>query len=562
MVRLFERHKKRSVFTLDGLWNFQIDPEKKGYDEKWFENFPKDALDAIVPSCWNNEFGLYEYEGLAWYSKKFNINKENINIILHGVTGFAEVYLDGVHLGSHYGSFTPFNFLVSNISKGEHTLVVSVDNTHNQTDTIPLARVDWYHYGGIIRSVEIMELEKVWIKDYKIDYVLNSDMKSVKLDLKVYLETLGSNTHSDNLKIFINDIKLYEAAIDISKEVKVEIDNLELKDIKLWDIAAPNLYNIRFEIAEDDITDRIGFRKVEIKNKKMFLNNKEIYIKGVNRHEDHPDWGFAFPEKLMKKDIDIIKNLGCNAIRGSHYPNSEAFLDYLDQEGLLFWEEIPMWGYPEEVLKNPLVLQRGLKMHEEMVKRDYHHPSIIIWSLHNEIDSNTEAAYDLSKAFVEKIKSLDTTRLISYASYHPFDDICFPLVDIISINKYYGWYHDEIETWDSFLIDFKNRLKKDNLDHLPIMITEFGAAAMFGDTTFEGPKWTENYQEKLLKHTLKLFHSDPDIIGCYIWQFCDTRTAKELALGRARSFNNKGILNEYRKPKLAYWTVKKIFEEQ
>lgn len=104
-----------------------------------------------------------------------------------------------------------------------------------------------------------------------------------------------------------------------------------------------------------------------------------------------------------------------------------------------------MLGYPKEVLKNKLVLERGLKMHEEMVKRDYHHPCIIIWSLHNEIDTRTKAALDLSKAFIEKIKSIDTSRLISYASFHPFEDICFPLVDIISINNYYGWYEGEIK---------------------------------------------------------------------------------------------------------------------
>ena len=562
MVRLFERHRKRTIFSLDGLWNFKIDPDKKGLKEKWFESFPKDAASMIVPSCWNNELGLYEYEGLAWYCTKFNSSKDNINLVFNGVTGFSEVYLDGVQLGGHYGGFTDFDFLVKNISPGEHMLVVSADNTHNNTDTIPLSDVDWYHYGGIIRSVEVMELEKTWIKDYKIDYTFNNDMKNVELSLNMLLDSLDSNTYSDTLVIYLNSKEIYNSSIDIKSETNIKLDPITVNDIKLWDIYSPNLYSIKFELNGDDITDRIGFRKIEIKDKKLLLNNKEVYVKGINRHEDHPDWGFAFPLKLMKKDIDIIKDMGCNAVRGSHYPNSKAFLDYLDQEGLLFWEEIPMWGFPEEVLKNKLVLERGLKMHEVMVKSDYHHPCIIIWSLHNEIATSTTAAFDISKAFVDKIRSLDTTRLISYASSHPFEDICFSLVDIISVNKYYGWYHDEIKDWDKFLIDFKDKLQKDNLDHLPIMITEFGAAAIYGDSTFEGPKWTENYQERLIEHTLNLFYKEPDIIGCYIWQFCDIRTSKEHALGRARSFNNKGILNEYRKPKLAYWTVKRIYINQ
>jgi len=562
MVRLFERHKKRHVYTLDGMWKFKTDPERKGMSEKWYERFPEDASDAVVPSCWNNDIGLYEYEGMAWYCRTFLTRSENLNIVFHGVTGFADVYLDGTHLGSHYGGFTPFSFTVTGLTAGEHTIAVCVDNIHNDTDTIPLARVDWYHYGGITRSVEVMELERAWIKDYRIDYVLSDDLKSAKLNMQVNLESLDGLSHSDMLKVYINGSKVYETRVDIKDSTEISVENLELNDIKLWDTDAPNLYSVRFEISEDDVTERIGFRKIEIRDKQLFLNNKMVYLKGVNRHEDHPDWGFAFPAKLMKRDIDIIKNLGCNAIRGSHYPNAEAFLDFMDQEGILFWEEIPMWGFPEGVLKNPLVLERGLKMHEEMIKRDYHHPCVILWGLHNEIDTHTEAGYEITKAFAEKVRSMDKTRPITYASNHPLEDICFSLVDIVSVNKYFGWYNGEIESWAEFLSEFREKLEKENISDKPIIISEFGAAALYGENTFECIRWTENYQEKLLSYTLKLFHEDPDIIGCYIWQYCDIRTAKELGLSRARGFNNKGIVNEYRKPKLAYWTVKKIFEQQ
>jgi beta-glucuronidase len=562
MIRLFERHKKRRSFTLDGLWKFRTVPERKGFDEKWFECFPEDFTEVFVPSCWNNELGLYEYEGTAWYSKTFSVNKENVKIVFHGVTGFADVYLDGKHLGSHYGSFTPFSFNVTGISEGEHTIVVCVDNTHNDADTIPLSTVDWYHYGGIIRSVEINELENVWIENCKIYYTLDDDLKSARLNMKVRLKSADGVKRSDTLRIYINDSIIYEADVEIIGESEITVENLELNDVKLWDTENPYLYYVRFETEEDDLTERIGFRKIEIKNKVLYLNKKKIYLKGVNRHEDHPDWGFAFPVKLMKKDINIIKNLGCNAIRGSHYPNSEAFLDYMDQEGLLFWEEIPMWGFPESVLKNPLVKERGLKMLEEMIERDYHHPCIIIWGLHNEIATHTEAGYNITKAFAEKVRSMDNSRLITYASYHPMDDVCFTLVDIISINQYFGWYYGEIETWAGFLEDFKSRLKGQGLEDKPIIVSEFGAAALYGEDTFECIKWSENYQEKLLNHTLKLFHDDPDIIGCYIWQYCDIRTAKEVGLTRARGFNNKGLVNEYRKPKLAYWSVKKIFKKQ
>ena len=119
-----------------------------------------------------------------------------------------------------------------------------------------------------------------------------------------------------------------------------------------------------------------------------------IYFKGVNRHEEHPEWGFAVPLKLIKRDIDIIRSMGCNLTRGSHYPNAKATLDYMDETGMLFWEEIPMWQFKEEHLISTTVLDRGAYLHSEMVKRDYNHPSIIVWGLFNEVSSECQAALE------------------------------------------------------------------------------------------------------------------------------------------------------------------------
>ncbi len=567
MIRLFERHRKRCTYCLDGIWKFKTDPAGRGEKEEWYKHFPGDAVDIVVPSCWNNELGLYEYEGKAWYAKKFRTRSENINILFHGVTGQAEVYLDGNHLGGHYGGFTGFNFVVENLPAGEHSLVVCVDNTHSDIDTIPLARVDWYHYGGITRSVEIMELGDLWIKDCRIDYRLDEKLENALLDFEVTVQSFSKNTGAGHnagpayLDIYINERKFHTVEFKAEKESVIKVEGLPLEGVKLWNPGEPNLYMVRFETGNDDLTERIGFRKIEIKNKKLYINNREVRLKGVNRHEDHPDWGFALPYKLMKKDMDIIKNLGCNTIRGSHYPNAEIFLDLCDQEGILFWEEIPMWGFREESLKNPLVLERGLKMHEEMVRRDYHHPCIFVWGLHNEIDTRIPAAYEITRAFADKIRSIDKTRPLTYASMYPLDDICFSLVDIVSINKYFGWYDGNIEKWVDCIAALKEKLQNENLSHMPIIISEFGAGGIYGENTFEGPKWTENYQDKYLDYTIRLFSNVPDIIGMYVWQYCDIRTAREMALERPRSFNNKGLVNEYRKPKQAYWTVKKLYEE-
>lgn len=560
MMRLFKRHTKRVSHTLDGVWQFATDPERIGISEEWFKSFPDNSEEMIIPSCWNNELGLYDYEGLAWYKTTFVSTGKNINLVFHGITGLSEVYLDGRLVGSHYGGFTGFNFLVKDLIPGEHTLTVAVDNTHDNTNTIPLARVDWFHYGGITRDVEVMELEDTWINTSRIDYSLNTDNKSAELTFNLLIEGIDPGVHPKSLNIYFNEKLIYSSEIEVSGKFPAKIENIHIDGLQLWDTDTPILYKFRFEIDNDDLIERIGFREVKIKNKKILLNGREIYLKGVNRHEDHPDWGFALPLKLMKKDIDIIKSLGCNTIRGSHYPNAPVFLDYLDEQGILFWEEIPMWGYPEEPLQNPLITERGLMMHEEMVLRDLHHPCIIFWGMHNEIDTRTEAGFSITKAFAEKVRNLDSSRLLTYATMHPLQDICLSLVDVVSVNKYFGWYEGDMKAWENFLSELKNKLNNENLSHMPIIMSEFGAGAIFGDTNFEGPKWSENYQEKYLNYTLKLFYEDSDVVGTYIWQYCDIRTAKELEMGRPRSFNNKGIVNEYRKPKLAFWAVQNIYK--
>lgn len=561
MIRLFQRHKKRKIYSIDGMWRFKPDPEKNGLHLRWFQSFPEDATEIVVPSCWNNELGLYEYEGAAWYCTEFVTKLPNINLCFHGVTGQAEIYVDGVHVGGHYGSFTGFDITVRGLAQGKHQLVVFVDNTHNDTDTFPLAKVDWFHYGGIFRSVEIMELGGLWIKSYRINYQLNETMTNVMLEMDINIENIEFATIERELKIYINDKLVNRTAVTLKRDTTVRIDGISLENIRLWELDNPILYYVKMEIDEDDIIERIGFREIKAYDRKIYLNGKEIFLKGINRHEDHPDWGFAIPFKLMKRDMDIIKDMGCNSIRGSHYPNAEVFLDYCDQKGILFWEEIPMWQFFDRHFNNPLVVQRGMVMLEEMITRDYHHPCIIIWSVHNEVETDVESCYKMTEIFVKKVRSLDSDRLVTYASNKDIRDRCFSLVDLVCINKYLGWYENKLESWDDFLKSLKGKLTKEKLDHLPILISEFGAGALYGEITFEGAKWTENFQNKYLDFALNLFLNDPDICGTYIWQYCDIRTPVGNELERPRCYNNKGIVNEYRKPKMAYWTVKRFYND-
>jgi beta-glucuronidase len=151
---------------------------------------------------------------------------------------------------------------------------------------------------------------------------------------------------------------------------------------------------------------------------------------------------------------------------------------------------------------------------------------------------------------------------VTYASDKINRDVCFDLCDIVCINRYEGWYYGNRSSWkEGSLSTIREQLGKLNVEGKPIIVSEFGAAAIYGHHTFDDLKWTEEYQADMLKQALRLFKDDPMVAGCYIWQFCDIRTAPENSLPRARHYNNKGILNEYRRPKIAYFAVRDVYKE-
>ncbi|MBQ7900630.1 MAG: beta-glucuronidase [Clostridia bacterium] len=565
MNRLFKRSNYAKYFLLDKMWDFAVDPEECGIQQKWYENFPQNSEKIPVPSCWNMTLGKFRYTGTAWYKTEFEISSDSAYIKFEGVANECDVYVDGVLLGSHYGAFVEFGFAAHDIGSGTHELVVRVNNTLNFENTTPHPKTDWFNYGGINRSVEIREIGDVWLSDYRIDYKLDVGAKCAVLDISADIVTRHSTP--GDFEIYINDSRVYASRHEINSSQRLGAWGIRLDNIELWDVYQPNLYYVRIKFANEDIIDRIGFREIAACGKDIMLNGKKLTITGINRHEEHPDWGFAMPFALIKRDIDIIRDMNCNAIRGSHYPNSKMTLDYCDEVGMLFWEEIPVWGYRADIgcaaqLSDDTFVSRILSMHTEMVKRDVHHPSIIMWGFHNEISNELDSAVELSRSISKTIKSIDASRLLTYASnncgYPDKMDRGFDTVDVISHNYYPGWYSStKNEGFEEFVSRVRSELAGTPNEHKPMLVSEFGAGAIKGSTAFEAPRWTENYQAAMLDDAITAFMDSGEIAGTYIWQYCDMRS--EMDLSRIRGFNNKGILDEFRRPKFAYETVKRVY---
>lgn len=557
MERIFKEHSFRKITSLNGDWKFCIDQNNIGENEQWYKNFPENFRYINVPGCWNLELDLFNYVGKAWYLKEFETDDTYLQISFGAVTGNAQVFLDGEFLGEHYGGWLEFKF-ERFVTKGFHSLVVCVDNTPNAVNTIHLKVVDWYNYGGIMRSVEIAQFNKPYIENCKISYFLNEELTEAVLSAEITLNNPFKSTYITDLELYLNGEILRKMPLSVTGNGTFYINDIKISNIELWEIGNGRLYDIRIKTADDDLFDKKGFRKIEAKNKNIYLNNKPVFIKGANRHEQHPDWGFSVPSNINKRDVDIAKNLNCNFIRGAHYPNSKTFLDYLDREGIMFWSEIPMWQYRLDSLTDDLMQNRAFKMYEEMLDQYYNHPSIVIWGMHNEIATEIEEAYTFTKKAYEYIKSKDTSRLITYATCKFDKDICFDFADVVCINTYHGWYFGTINDWAKYIKNLRPSLVERGYGDKPVVISEFGAAALYGNSSFNNNKWSMEYQSDIIEEVVKNCLAEDGVCGALVWHFCDTPSDKDLA--KANGFNNKGILDAYRRPKIAYYTLKKLYE--
>ncbi|MBR2650109.1 MAG: beta-glucuronidase [Clostridia bacterium] len=564
MARLFNEHKKRHVLSLNGAWRMKPDYGNMGIKNEWYGKPLDEAVTVFVPSVWNSEFGMLDYEGTVWYEKCFHFEGGNLSLTFGAVMTECKVWLDGVPVGSHYGGFCQFEINVPSVSVGEHRLTLAVNNSFDK-QSIPQVKVDWYHYGGIIRDVEAHTLSGVAILNHRLEYTLDSDSKTIAAKAYVELYNSESKEVSTLVTYKVGDVITYSAYITLgAHETRIwESESADSVEIEVWDTDSPKLYTVEINTDTDDLFDRVGFRRVEVSPEGVMLNGKLTELCGVNRHEEHPELGFAFPKSLMKRDIDIMRDIGCNTVRGSHYPPSRYFNDMLDECGMLFWCEIPMWGwgFSVETLGDDRVIERGLAMHREMVKYYYNHPSIIIFGMHNEIHTENEVAIPLTKKYYEFLKANGGNRIITYATDKPMKDLCLEYCDLIAINAYFGWYEGTKDSWAGFLEGFAKRRRELGMENKPVIFSEFGAAALYGHHTFDNIHWTEEYQAELISHAIKLFHECPMCCGFYVWQFADIRTCLEAGINRARGFNNKGILNEYRKPKLAYYRVRELYRE-
>lgn len=503
----------RQYTLLNGKWNAIIDPYQQGRKTAIYRNRAlKDKADfkeyafegglrLNVPSDWNSQIPeLKYYEGTMWYARKFEINKksdENLFLYFGAVNYRCRVYLNGTLIGSHEGGFTPFQFNVTNVVKeGGNFLAVEVDNTRT-ADAIPALSFDWWNYGGITRDVMLVHTPKNYIRDYFIQ-LDKYDSDRVHAEVQLSAQNAGQL-----VKIEIPELKIANKVF--TDGTGLAKATFRVRNLERWSPQAPKLYQVIVSSEVDEVKENIGFRNLYVKNTQIYLNDSPVFMKSIGLHEEISQrQGRAYSEQDAIALLSEAKGLGVNMIRLAHYPQNEYIVRLAEQMGLMLWEEIPVWQGID--FKDSSTRLKAQRMYTEMLLRDRNRCALTFWGVANET-APSESRNAFLKSLVELCHKMDTTRLITAAFDLPklnsetnafeMEDDFIENLDVVSINKYMGWYH----RWPMSPSEIRWNVALDK----PLIFSEFGGEALYGqsgDSTVTS-SWSEEYQEKLYKDNLE-----------------------------------------------------------
>ncbi|WP_366182548.1 glycoside hydrolase family 2 TIM barrel-domain containing protein [Flavobacterium ovatum] len=540
--------------SLNGKWDFLASNEVPEKDVLVADYSTWDKL--LVPGNWDVQKRYSDYVGKGYYHRTFNIienwKNKQIRIKFDAVYETSKVWINGTLVGKHQGGYTPFEYNISDLIKIglSNSVVVMADNTYKQGA--------WWPWGGISRDVVLEANEDLRLVYQHIAAVPDFATNKVHFTIKYKVENNGNTKKEALIQSQIKGISKHSTTIIVAPNTTA-IKTLEFEDeitnYKLWHFNAPVLYDLSSEIVVngkvfDTVFDKFGIRKFEVRGEQFFLNNQAVRMNGVNRVHDHPDYGNTEPYHLIKKDLLDIKSLGCNFARLMHAPLSKNILKFCDSIGFLVVEEIPVWGDndPQSFADNPVTK----KWLEEMIDSDFNHPSVVAWSVGNELrepDTDwkdkalTNQQYNYVNSMLDYVGILDPTRLKTYVtitSYRKGEIGTEPYekVDFISMNSYGNAIEDVQATHQKF-------------PNKPIFVSEIGLKQI-------GPAPDGKLSDVLVGY-LRALKKFPYVTGVSIWSYNDYRSNYKGT--PASGFREWGIVDEKRNRKEAYYQLKEIYKE-
>ena len=562
----------RDIQSLNGKWAAIPDLYDQGERMKIYENNkPTGKTDFYeysfeggmrlnVPGDWNSQSKeLKYYEGTVWYQRTFTAKAEPGTrrfLYFAGVSTRCNIYLNGKKIISHEGSFTPFQIEVTNALKDGENLLVCEVNNNRRVDAIPAMSYDWWNYGGITRDVMLVTVPTQYIADYFVR------LEKGKKDVIALSVSLSEAVAGKKITVKIPELKVNcEMTTDALGKAEASV---KVHSLQRWSPESPKLYNIEIASPDDKVTESIGFRNIDTRGTKVFLNDKEIFLRSISFHEEIPQrMGRAFSPADADMLLSEARALGVNTIRLAHYPQNEYIVRKAEQMGFMLWEEIPVWQSID--FTNDVTMGKARTMFDEMLQRDKNRCAVSMWGVANETRPS-EARNAFLTRLVSDGRAKDNTRLYVAAFdivYYQRDKDLFTMedsfpeqLDLIGVNKYMGWY----APWPKDPKDCHWQVCPDK----PLLITEFGGEALYGQSGDEtvASSWSEDYQAKLYRDNIRMFENIPNLCGVSPWILFDFRSPFRFHPTNQDGWNRKGLVSDQGMRKKAWYIMRDYYRSK
>ncbi|VEI12721.1 beta-glucuronidase [Trueperella bialowiezensis] len=571
----------RNSKCLDGVWDFKVDTDNSGVEERWFDKPLTDTRSMPVPASYNDittEIEVHDHVGLVWYEREAiapRFGDDRLLIRFGSVTHEAQVYINGKEVAYHKGGYLPFEADITDLVKdGEpFRVTVAVDNRLGW-QSIPPGYItqdeagndqqkywhDFYNYAGIHRSVHLYTRPEVHVSDVTIVTDIDGSAGVVKYDVVA--------EGAKNVSVRVLDAERNEVAAGEGASGELRVENA-----KLWAPGEGNLYTLEITADDDVYPQRFGIRTVEIKDNQFLINGKPFYFRGYGRHEDNLIRGKGHDNVMMVHDFEVMKWQGANSFRTSHYPYAEEVMDYADEQGFVVIDETPAVGLNmgigggifgaqgfvtfSEDTANKETQEVHANEIRDLIARDKNHPCVVIWSIANEPETNTDASREYFEPLAKVARDADPTRPVGYVNVMlstPDVEKITDFFDVIMLNRYYGWYFQT-----GHLGDAEAGLRRELDEWIkrypgkPIIFTEYGPDTMPGLKDYFRRPWSEEFQEDNIGMFHKVFDDYPEVVGEQMWNFADFQTTP----GTMRvGGNKKGMFTRDRLPKSNAYKVR------
>lgn len=578
----------RDLVDLSGIWAFKLD-HGSGFEEEWYQRPLQDTIPMPVPASYNDVYegkDFRDHIGWVWYERSFALPEhfygQRMVLRFGSATHEAKVYINGTLVTEHKGGFTPFEEEVNTVLHHHaNRLTVAVNNIVDYT-TLPVGvyreevvpgdgkiitdtpNFDFFNYAGIQRPVRLYTTPRTYIRDITI----SSDVTGSSAQIAYEVDAVGDA----EIRVFLHD-----TSGEIVASGTGPLGQLVIDGVHLWQPLHAYLYTCVVELWHngqrlDVYEEPFGVRTVAVADGKFLINGKPFYFKGFGKHEDFVIHGRGFDEVVNVKDLSLLKWIGANAFRTSHYPYSEELMRLADREGFVVIDEVPAVGL--HLNFGSVLSGGGTTSHStweavhtseqhaqairELIARDKNHACVVMWSIANEPASEEEGAYEYFQPLVELARQRDPQHrpitIVIHQMALPDNNKTTDLVDVLALNRYYGWYvaGGRLEMAKALL-----RHDLDGWTHVapgkPIIFTEYGADTVAGMHDTTPAMFSEEYQVAFYRANNEVVDTFPTFIGELAWAFADFATGQSILRVQG---NKKGVFTRDRKPKMAAHTLR------